>query len=162
MKKRQKGFTIVELIIYTGILVMFLYVMTSIFTSIIDLQLQSETASAVSQDSRYILARLNYDISHATSITQPASLGGLSTTLVLQTGSTQYMYNLVGQNLMMTDSFGTEAINSYGTSVSGLTFRRYGNVNGKNSVSVAFTLTSTSQKTNGPESEDFQATIGLR
>lgn len=162
MKKRRAGFTIIELLVYSGILVAFLYVMTNIFTSIIDLQLESESTSAVSQDSRYILARFNYDIGRASAITQPSALGGQSSTLILQIGPTAYTYTAVNGSLLLTDAMGTESLNSYGTSVPTITFRRYGNVNGKNSVSIDFTLVSTTQQKSGPQSEDFQATIGLR
>ncbi len=160
--KHSRGFTIVELLIYSAILVAFLYVMTNIFTETLDMQLESETASAVSQDSRFILSRLNYDIARASSVTQPASLGQQTSTLILQIGTATYTYTLSNGNLLLTDPIETGALNSYGSSVSNLTFRRYGNVNGKPSVRLTFTLTSKSQRTSGADSEDFEATYGTR
>jgi len=160
--KHKSGFTIVELIIYCGILVAFLYVTTSIFTSVIDMQLESETASAVVVDGRYILNRFTYDIGRASSIVQPAALGAQSSNLVLHIGASDYTYALTGGNLMLSSPSGDGALNGYGTNVSNVTFRRYGNVDGKHSVRLTFTLTSTTQRSSGPEVRNYETTIGLR
>jgi hypothetical protein len=53
-------------------------------------------------------------------------------------------------------------LNSYGTTVSNVSFRRYGNINGKHSVRLAFTLTSTTQRTSGAEIQNFETTLGLK
>jgi hypothetical protein len=162
MKTKRSGFTIVELLIYAGILIVFLYVMTSMFTGILDMQLTSESASAVVQDSRYILSRFAYDIGRASAIVSPASLGAQTSSLILTIGSAEYTYALINGNLMLTAASSSGALNGYGTAVSNLSFRRYGNVNGKHSVRIAFTLTSTIQRTDGSETQDFQTTIGLQ
>ena len=162
MKQREKGFTIVELIIYTAILTVFLYVLTSMFTSVLDMQLESETESAVIQDSRYILSRFSYDMSRASAIVTPAALGDETNTLVLTIGGTNYTYILVNGNLVLSYAGGSGSVNSFGTSVSNVSFRRYGNQNGKNGVRIAFTLTSTTQRTFGSQIRNYQATIGLR
>jgi hypothetical protein len=161
MKKKQ-GFTIVELLIYTGILTIFLYVLTNIFTSVLDMQLESESAGPVVTDGRYILSRLTYDISHASSIVTPATIGGEGSTLVLHIGSSDYTYNVSNGNLVLTTPLGNGSLNSYGSTVSNVSFRRYGNTNGKNSVRVVFTLTSTTIRQSGADSRDYQTTIGLR
>ena len=57
MSSKQQGFTIVELMVYTTVLLGLLYVFTSVFTSILDVQMESETQSAIVQDSGYIFAR---------------------------------------------------------------------------------------------------------
>jgi len=162
MKKQSSGFTIVELIIYAGILTMFLYVLTGIFTAVLDMQLESETQSAVIQDSRYILSRFSYDIGRASAIVTPVALGDQTSTLVLTIGGANYSYSVLNGNLVFTDTGGSGSVNSFGTTVSGVSFRRYGNLNGKNGVRIAFTLTSTTERVSGPEMRDYQVTIGLR
>jgi type II secretory pathway component PulJ len=158
----RQGFTVVELLVYSGILVVFLYVLTNMFTAILDMQLASETASAVVSDGRFILSRLEYDISRASAIVMPASLGAQSSGLTLTIGSTDYTYAVSGGNLQLTASSASASLNSFGTSVSGVSFRRYGNTNGKHSVRIAFTLTSTTQRVSGSETQNFQTTIGLK
>lgn len=132
------------------------------FSSILDVQLESETQSAIIQDSGYIFSRLQYDIGRASSIQTPASLGQSSGSLVLQINGSGYTYSVSNGLLLIENAGSSASLNSVGTTVSNVSFRRYGNINGKNSVSVVFTLTSTTQRTHGYESQDFQSTIGLR
>ena len=162
MKKLSRGFTIVELLIYTTILLGLLYIFTSMFGSILDVQLESETQSAIIQDSGYIFARLSYDIGRANSIQIPSSLGASSSLLTLGINGVDSTYSLSNGTLLLTRASDSAALNSFGTTVSNISFRRYGNVSGKNSISVSYTLTATTQRTGGSESQDFQSTIGLR
>ncbi len=162
MKRLKSGFTIVELLIYTTILLSLLYVFTSMFGSILDVQLESETQSAIIQDSGFIFARLQYDIGRATSIQIPNSLGAASSQLTLRINGSDITYAASNGVLQLTSASSSGALNSFGTTISNLSFRRYGNVNGKNSISVSYTLTSTTQRTGGYDTQDFQSTIGLR
>jgi hypothetical protein len=161
-RQGRQGFTIVELIIYTGILTIFLYVLTNIFTSVLDMQLESESTGPVVADGRYILSRFTYDITHASAIITPSTLGGESTSLVLRVGASDYTYSLSNGNLTLTTPLGAADINSYGSRVSNVSFRRYGNAGGKNSVRIVFTLTSTTTRQSGSEIRDYQTTIGLK
>lgn len=158
----RQGFTIVELLIYSGILVTFLYVMTSMFTAILDTKLESETASAIVQDGQYLFSRLAYDIERADTLVTPAALGGQSSALALRIGGVEYMYAVSGGNLELTNDIGTFPLTSFGTNISNLSFRRYGNVDGKHSVRIVFTLTSTTQRPGGADVRDFETTIGMR
>jgi len=158
----RRGFTIVELVIYAGILTMFLAVLTGIFSEVLDMQLESETESSVVQDSRYILSRFSYDIERASAIVTPAALGDQTQILVLTIGGVNNTYALTNGNLVFTDATGSGSMNSYGTTVSNISFLRYGNVGGKNGVRIAFTLTTTTQRTMGAQTRSYQATIGLR
>lgn len=162
MKKRKNGFTIVELLIYTTILLGLLYIFTSMFGSILDVQLESETQSAIIQDSGYIFARLQYDIGRASSIVTPSSLGASSSILVLNINGVDFTYGVSNGTLQLASEGVSAALNGFGTTVSNLSFRRYGNTSGKNSISVSYTLTSTTQRTSGYDTQDFQSTIGLR
>ncbi len=71
LKKKQTGFTLVELLIYMGLLTIMVLIFTDIFTSIIDNQLGSENTSNVADDGRYIYSRFIYDVNRADSIVSP-------------------------------------------------------------------------------------------
>jgi Tfp pilus assembly protein PilW len=157
---KQKGFTIIEFLIYSALLLIFLYIMTGLFTQILDTQLLSESTSPLTQDSRYIFARLTYDIRRATSIATPSAIGQQTSTLGLVIGGQSYAYAPVGLTLTESDPTGTRALNSYGTQVSNLSFRRYGNVGGKPSIRVILTLTGVASSSSGVHTQDFSATIG--
>lgn len=157
------GMTLVELIIYMGLLSIFLVVLTSLFSQIISVQLESKSVSSVEEDGRYLLNRLTYDIRRASDITTPASIGGSGSTLALVIDGSTYTYSLNNGNLQFVSPAGTDIMNSIDTRISNLDFQRVGNVSGKNTVVVSFTITSAIQRM-GQEAEtkDIQTTIGVR
>jgi len=159
----QKGFTLVELLIYMGMLSIILVVLSQIFGSILDAQLESQSTSAVHRDGRFILSKLTYDVHRASSIVLPASLGASSTSLQLDISGIN-TYSLNNGNLELTDSLETNNLNSADTTVSNLTFTRIGNTvaNAKNTVRITYTITSKIVRPKGMETKDFQTTIGIR
>lgn len=160
--KKNKGFTIVEMLVYMGLLTGFLVVLTQIFLSSLDVQLASERTSSVAQDGRYILSRLEYDVARAQAITVPVALGGQAGSLQLTIAGIPHTYLVDNGNLTLTNALGTNTVNSVGTGISGFTVRRLGNVNGKQSARVSFILTSTTEGPTGPEVRTYQTTIGIR
>lgn len=162
--KFTRGFTLVELLIYIGMISILFTVFTQIFGYILDAQLESEATSSVQQDGRFILSRLAYDIRRANSIVVPGALGGQSTSLQLTIGGVSYTYNLNSGNLELTNNLGTNTINSGDTIVSNLNFTRLGNSgpNTKNTIQVEYTVTSKVIRPKGLETKGFQTTIGIR
>lgn len=160
-KLGQAGVTFVELLIVMALLGIFLVVLTTIFTTTLDVQSESESYSATVSDGRFIMARLNYDIARATAVTTPASLGSSAASLVMTVGGSTYTYALSGNNLQLTDSVGTANLNS-ATQVSSLTFQRLGNSGGKDTIRYSFTLTSTAQQDSGSSVQTFTSTAELR
>jgi Tfp pilus assembly protein PilW len=73
--RNQDGFTIVELLIYMGLLVIMIVIFTQIFVSILDNQLRSTNTSNVADDGRYIYSRFIYDVNRADSIASPSAFG---------------------------------------------------------------------------------------
>lgn len=160
--KKTEGFTIVEMLVYMGLLTGFLVVLTQIFLSSLDVQLASERTSSVAQDGRYILSRLEYDVARAQSIDVPVALGGQAGSLQLTIAGIPHTYLVDNGNLTLTNAFGTNAVNSVGSRISGFTVRRLGNVNGKQSARVSFILTSMTEGPTGPEVRTYETTIGVR
>lgn len=159
------GFTLIELIIYMALLGIFLLTLTDIFTSILDVQLESEATSAVEMDSRFLLARLSYDINRASAITTPSAIGESANSLTLVIGGINYTYLANGNSLELTNNSGTSSLNGSETAISGLTFQKIANssVSGtKETVKINFTATSIAQRTQGPEVRNFQTTVGRR
>lgn len=163
MKSRNKrGFTIVELIIYMGILSLILIVMTDIFSSIIDVRRDSEAITVVEQDGNFLLAKLFYDISHAQSIATPATLGATSNTLQITISGVTNTYSLNSGNLQVVNANGTNVLNSLNSSISNLTFLRLGNSSGKNTIQLSFTVTSKILRVSSTESKTYSTSVGLR
>lgn len=164
IKNHQKGFTLIELLIYMGIFSILIITIFQLLVAIFDVQLESQSTSAVSQDGRYIVNRLTYDIQNADAISTPL-LGSESATLTLFRNETTFTYNLSNANLDITDSTlgATDQLNSANSSISDLTFLRLADVNNQNdTITVSFTINSVAQKRSGVASENFKTTIGIR
>lgn len=161
--KSQKGVTLVELLLYMGLLAILLVIMTNLFVSIVELKLESDSTSAIEQDGRFIMSRIIYDINNADSITTPASPGASGGTLVLVNGSETLTYSLSGSNLQLNSSInGSANLNSSEATISGLSFQRLGPSGGRNSIKINFTVTSVTQRKQGTESKNYSYTVGVR
>lgn len=157
-----QGFTLIELMIYGVILGMFLMVMTTMFTSMLDMQLASQATSAIAQDSRYIFSRLSFDFGKASEIIEPATIGNQGGVLRLDISGVTHTYSVNNGNLELSNDNGVMMLNSVGTVVSGVSFRRIGNPTGKHSVRIGFTLTSVVTGTAISQTGSYQTTIALR
>ncbi|MBI2034423.1 MAG: prepilin-type N-terminal cleavage/methylation domain-containing protein [Candidatus Levybacteria bacterium] len=157
----SRGFTLIELLISMGLMSVILTILTSLFVSVIEAQLESQATSSVDQDGRFILTRLSYDIHRANSIVIPATLGGQGETLQFISSGITYTYTLNGSILNLTDNTGTEIVNSPRTTVTNVSFRRLGNtLSGKNTIEIQFTVTST--VTRPQETRTYKTTVGIR
>ncbi len=158
----QRGFTLVELVMTMGLMSIFLVVITDVVSTTLDVRTESEAISAASEDGRFILGRLDYDLQRASSVSTPAALGGSGATLAIVISGVTNTYALSGGNLQLANLTGTNNLNSNGTTVSGLTFQRLGNSGGKDTVRVTFTLTSVARADFGQETRTFNTTLGRR
>lgn len=160
---RQAGFTIIELLVFMGILSVFLVVLTQIFQQALDIQLESTGSSGVDLTSNYVLHRLEHDVRRAASITTPASVGQTSPSLALVIGGATYTYALAGTTLTLTNDLGTFALTDPLIGVTDLSVTRRGSGTGNDSLSVSFTLTSVTITTAGtPQTRQVNTTISLR
>lgn len=168
MKKNlnsQKGFTLVELLLYMGIFLILLVVLMQIFTSILSVHAESQATSTVSQDGGYIMTRLASDINHASTVTSPA-LGQTSNSLHIIGNALDETYILTGDKLLLTNNITntTDQLNSINTGVQ-INFTTLGNSTVNSKVSVQMTLTVTSKTIrsgSGPQTETFRTTAGTR
>ena len=160
--KVKRGFTLVELIIYMGLLAIFVITLTDVLVSILDIQLESQATSAVEQDSRLIIGRMGYDIPRATAIITPANRGDSANTLELDIGGVTYRYQIDANNLLLDDGNGSLNLNGSETIISNLLFQKIGNAGGKNTVRVTFTIQSVTAPDSDPEVKNFVTTIGRR
>jgi prepilin-type N-terminal cleavage/methylation domain-containing protein len=158
----ERGLTLVEILIAMGLLSIFLVIIATVFTSVIDIQAQTSSYSAVSSESRVIMSRLNYDIARSTAITTPAALGATSATLAMTVNASTYTYALNAGRLQLTDNIGAALLTGDAATVSALSFQRLGNSGGRESIRYSFTLTSVSQDRAGPEVQTFTSTVERR
>lgn len=162
LKSNNKGFTLVELIIYMGLLTVLVLIFTEIFTSIIDNQLSSKNTSNVADDGRYIYSRFIYDVGRAAEVVEPANFGDTSSTMRLVVEGQNYTYSLQNNNLVVADPTGSYALNGEGSSISNLLFTKVGNPNAKDTVRINFTISGKVTTRGISDQQIFQTTAGLR
>jgi len=165
MKKneiKQKGASFIEIILYMAIFSLLLVILLQMFTSIIDIQLQSQTRSSLLQDGRFILQRLIYDIRRAQDIIIPQAPGEQGSTLQLTINGVNYTYSLNANKLTLNNNLGTDFLNSSETEILALNFTRLGEINQKNNIKISFTLRSKTTKRSGWEEKSFNTTVGIR
>jgi type II secretory pathway pseudopilin PulG len=159
------GLTLVELLIYMGLLMILVGILATVFGSIIDVQLESKATSSVDQDGRYIISRLIYDFQSASSSTSAILsplAGQQSSTLQMKINSINYTYSSSSGNLTLTNSNGTDNLNSSETSISNVSFQRIGTGTTNDTIKVNFTLTSKTQRVSGPETQSYQTTLAIQ
>lgn len=130
MKKRniqqllkQKGFTLVELLVYFGLFSILLIVINSLFITSLEQQTQDLARSALQQESEYILSKLKYDIYNADYVTLPADVGDQSQSLVLVKNGVTSTYALAGERLTKSSGGETWSLTSSRVEVSNLQFQ---------------------------------------
>jgi type II secretory pathway pseudopilin PulG len=158
----NKGFTLVELLLYMALMTIFFGVLTNLFVATLDVKKESEATSAVEMDGKYILTRFGYDINRASAIGTPGTLGQTTSNMVLTIGGVTQTYALSSGNLTLTVNGQTANLNGSETTISGLSFQRLGNSGGEPDIQIKFTATSTTKRPKGPEVRNYQTTVGLR
>ena len=161
-RRKERGFTLVEVIITMGLLSIFLVVLATIFTASVDVQVRSRGYSSVSSDGRYLLARLDYDIARASAVTTPSSLGSSSGSLVLTIGGSTYTYAISGTGLQLTTPAGSGMLTSSDDAITSVSFTKLGNAGGLETIRYAFTLTSKNTQTRNTASQTFTSTTERR
>jgi type II secretory pathway pseudopilin PulG len=159
----SKGFTLIELVLYMGILVLLITVLSTILTAIVDVQLNSNSTSSVDQDGNYLLAKLTHDVASSSAVLVPANPGNQTSTLQLTINSINYTYSLNSSNnlqVVNSSTNETNVLNSYNTSVSGLTFTRIGSGGSGDTVQVTYSITSRIKIRGGFETKSFTTTLG--
>lgn len=159
---KQGGFTLMELVLYMGLFSALLVVLTSAFASSLDSRAESQSISGVEQDARFLLYRFTRDILQSSSILVPQTPGTSDATLQIIINGTTNTYSLASGNLILVNDKGTNTLNNFATTISNLEFTRRGVLGGKNTITIAFTITSRIKRIQGFETKSFKTTIGQR
>lgn len=150
-----------------GLLVILITILGQVFSSILDVQLESKSTSSVDLDGKYILTKIIYDMHSmqtnppvSDNIVTPPAPGETTSTLNFTVNSINYIYSLNNDNLeLFTDDKGVNNLNSVDTAVSGIQFTRIGAGTDTDTIRVNFTITSKIKKNGTAETRSFQTTI---
>ncbi len=146
----QKGFTLVEILVYFGLFSILLVVINSLFITTLEQQTQDLARSALQQESEFVLAKLKYDIYNADSISLPAQAGDVSDSLVFITEGVTNSYQLNATELTKSIDGDVFEVTSSQVDVESLQFE---NQSGSSlDQTVGFTVIITSSQNDGKAS----------
>jgi len=157
----NKGFSLVELLIYMGLMSIFSMVLLDIFTTTLNQKLASESTSALSYDSRYILSKLSYDINNSDTITSPL-LGVTSSALQFTASGSANTYSLINGNLDKTSGGVSMNLNGTDTGIDAITFKNLGVAGGKPTIQIVYTIRSKILVSGGTQVQTIHTTVGTR
>lgn len=169
IRNNNKGFTLIELTIYSGLLGILLVILSEFFVTIMNLQLKLTSTSTIEQDGQYILARSTYDVRRASTIQSPlVGATGASFTMTVNEDGTDktYQYDVQNENLTLTIDTQSTQLNSDKLVVSDFSVSRIGNsgsiAGAKDSLQLLFSLAPKATPSGGSSTEQFGTTISLR
>jgi type II secretory pathway pseudopilin PulG len=161
-KHSKKGFSLIELVIYLGLVSVLLLVLTETFSLIIQARLDAQSTSSVEENANYILAKLSYDFNRASAINSPSSYGVATSSAQFVIGGVNYTYSLNNGTLQLVNDSGTNTLNSITTTISNLQFIKIG-TNNINTYKINFTVTSLAQSTSGKkEVKDYEVVLATK
>jgi len=163
MKKTtfNSGTTIVELILYMGLLSIFMVMVVNLFGQVLSVQTDSVAESYIQTNGNFLLIKLAKDINSSDDIITPSSIGQSATSVVLRSGPNNISYTIINGRLVLTDNTGSYNLNDVDTIISDFLVKRLGNSGGKNGLQVSYKITSAISDQE-IKSKDFNTFISLR
>lgn len=157
------GFTLVELLLYMGLLAIFLVVLTDVLVTALSVRSKTTGAALVSLEGEYIRERLLYDIRRASSFSTPANLGQTASQLTMVIDGAPLSVTLGSNALSQTSGATTDRLHSDSTRIASFSATRIGNGTGKDTVWIFYTIESTTHlQGQTVESQAFSFVGGLR
>jgi hypothetical protein len=158
----KSGSTIVELLLYMGLLSIFIILLFNLFAQIISTQTRSASVSLVNTNGNFLMTKLTHDINQADDIITPPTIDSTASAMILKIGSTNATYAVSAGRLTLTDSTGTYNINDVNTTFSDFIVRRLGNPGGKPGLEITFTITSNIDDNSNIKTKTYQTFATLR
>ncbi|MDQ3099380.1 MAG: prepilin-type N-terminal cleavage/methylation domain-containing protein [bacterium] len=160
----QQGFTLIELILYIAIIVMFLTTLIPFAWNVIEGGAKSATQQEIYSQARFISERVKYEIRNASGIN---SISATSINLATSTaGTNPTIISLSGTNLTIKEGTGTTTnLNSSDTGVSSMTFTNLTSANTyTKNIQFSFTVSDVliSSRNEFTESVDIQSSAEVR
>ena len=158
----NSGTTLVELILYMGLLSIFIIILFNLFTAILSTQTRSAAVSLVQTNGNFLLTKLTADINRADSIVLPLAISASASSMVLKVGATDTTYAISNGRLVITDSSGSNNLNDSDTTISDFVVTKLGNVGGKPGLQMLFTITSNVVDNSNIKTKTFQTFSAIR
>lgn len=160
--KKIPGFTLVELLLYMGLSMILLVIISGLLVSTLSIRNESVKTSSLEREGRYVMARLSHDIYSAQDIIEPAVIGESSDTLQLLIDSELFSYRIIDGKLYLINDSGTHLMNGEATNVTSLNITRLGNEGGVGTVEILLTVQSQIVSEGKIENRDYKTVATTR
>ena len=162
MKNLQKGFTLIELMIYTALFAIVLGISVDFFFLSKTIATEVTQYQEVDRNARVVFLDMSQTIRGATSVTTP-TLGQSASELVLNGGAITYATGSAGV-LQKTEGGNTSDLTADSVEISNVMFTTRGEAGDKATVSISFTMQTKTRVYGKPDyiTKDFQTTVQLR
>lgn len=162
INKNKKGFTLVELLLYMGLSVILLVIVSGIFISILSVQNESVKNSSIEREGRYILNRLSRDVYISQDILEPVDIGESSDTLQLLIDSELITYRIVNERLYLIDDTNSYLMSGESVKVIDFNVEKLGNNGGKSVVEITLTAESENVSDGIIQTRDYKTILSVR
>ncbi len=156
-KNYKKGISLIELIIYIGIVGIILVVMIDLATNLVYSQSKNASFSEVQQNLRFTLERMSTSIENATAVTGSFP----SNTLNLTVGGNQIIYRLNGSVLEIEESGSTYNLSSSKVIVSAPTGNLFDKITNEDDICIKISIMATLESDQNI-SQEGQTSVLLR
>ena len=139
----NRGFTIIELLIFSAIFSIMAISFLSVLVSSVQIQMRQNATSEVTRQSQLLLDTIQYYVQTASLVETPADTATSTLKLRMASSTIDPTYIYLSGNtayLQQTDGAGAQPLTSNKVSISNLTFTKRANSPGHDSVSVGFTI----------------------
>lgn len=160
-EKSQKGFSLIETIVYFTLLSIILLLLTDLFLRLSESFLESRSKGQIEIEGERAIRRMVYDIRRTDSIVNPLNPGDVSPTLELDINGITHTYSLNNSTIQLDDG-GVNSLTSNTVSVQQLTFTNISTASVKPTIKINLSLESTTTTKTGVESKDFETVVSLR
>lgn len=104
-KQTEQGFSLIELVIYIGLVSIMLLALTSFITLLLNSRGRNQAIAEVEQQGVAVLQLLTQTTRNASAIITPAA-GSIDTALEIDTGSGQTVFSVIDDQLQLTEAGG--------------------------------------------------------
>lgn len=165
MSNKQQGFSLIETLIYIGLFAIIMSGIIAVAYAIFESSGRNQTKTMVQEEGNFLLAKINWALTGATAINQPASgnSDNSDNTLTLTKGGSHLTFSLSGGNLVLQSAVLNNSNITVLTPVTNPTFVFTHTGTGSNPESVTARFTLQTKTPNGQiYTQDFQTTKYLR
>lgn len=157
----MKGFSLLETVVYIGILAIVAGVFTGIFQSVIKTQLSQTTQNQVTSELQFSMQTMQRAIKESAVIDfeECGATTTLSLTMESEAKSPTTLYTQNGTLYMREGLESPQAITSKSVSVDSLEFKKYCNAGAKDTIEILIAISKTEPSTNKKISQSLQSAV---